>query len=381
MITPQGSAWYSAYNLYTIPCEFMPSNIASESGGKSVRHADMSAKHLEDTLTKFPNGYNESAKYHHNTLKAQNKNKLFRTGSYDHYLLNTFFPDQKTKSEEAAKSQKSPNPKSAAKTAESADKPASPSASEAPSASASEDEDTSVRRVSTTKSKADEDLQKRAAEDDVPQPELDIVADPKRRPVVDMDADTVLGKDQPGEDTPENNAKIAEVAISRNARNRMSASLLKAAKERRASATTGTATSGRKRKRPAAEGDSDNSDDERAARKSAKSRARKSRESREVPETGSDTSEDDATGARKSRFMKRADSEILVGYASEIEKIRPLFQRMLLQRDGSDIRDGAPHRVLNFNAILSVAGTRLNRETYKQFRKACMESWNDPQDA
>jgi hypothetical protein len=138
-------------------------------------------------------------------------------------------------------------------------------------------------------------------------------------------------------------------------------------------------TSGRKRK-GAADDDSDSNDcvDARRARDSAK----RKRKSREVPDSGIDTdSEDEATGARKSRFVKRGDSEILLGYAREVDKIRPLIQRMLLQRDGADLRDGAPHRILNFNAILSVAGTHLSRENYKQFRKACMESFNDPQDA
>ena len=200
----------------------MPSTIASESV-KGGRHADMSAVHHKEATTKFPHGYDDNAKYHHTTLKAQNKNKAFKPGTLDHYLLLTFFPDIR-KADAASKASKSPSKNadkaSAAGKADASKADASKAdaskadaskAAETPSklASSSDEEDTSVRQV--------QELEERAAKDDAPAPApeatiSDILTDLDKLPTVDMDADTLLGMDNPEEDTPENNTEIAEAA-------------------------------------------------------------------------------------------------------------------------------------------------------------------------
>ena len=359
----------------------MPSNIASESGGKGGRHVDMSAVHYKDATAKFPNGYDDNAKIHHTTLKAQNKNKAFKPGTLDHYLLLTFFPEIK-KADAASKASKSPS-KNAAK-ASAAGKAAAAAADASKAAetsSSSDEEDASVRQVQPSKSLGD--LQQRAAKDDAPEAQAtiaDILADPNKRPTVNIDADTLLGMDNPEEDTPEKNAEIAEAANARNSKNRMAAAVLTAAKARKASSSASgemrPGASGRKR-RPADESDS-SSGSEHESRPIATKSCKKSRKSREPVVVDSESEEE---AVWKSRFTKRADCTLLSDFASEIDKIRPHVQRMFLQRDGAELREGSVHRTLNFHAILAVAGTRLSRENYKLFKKACMKSFEEVQDA
>ena len=362
----------------------MPSNIASESGGKGARHTDMSSTHRKQATTKFPNGYDDNAKYHHTTLKAQNNNKAFKPGTLDHYLLLIFFPE--IKKADASKASKSPseNAGKASAPARSKHAPAS-KAAESPSGSAearsgssssSDEEDTSVRQVE--KSKPVQDLEARAAKDDVPPPAAtisDILTDPNKRPNVDLDADALLGMGNPDEDTPEKNAKIAEEAEKQAEKLSIVNFVLTAAKARaraRARLAEQPRASGRKR-RPADESDSSSGGEE----ESTKPR-KKSRKSREQVVVDSESEEE---AARKSRFTKRADCTLLSDFAAEIDKIRPHVQRMFVQRDGAELREGSMHRNLNFHAILSVAGVRLSRENFKLFKKACMNSFEDTQDA
>ena len=355
----------------------MPSSTASEGSGKVGRHADMSAVHRQEAMIKFPNGYDENAKYHHTTLKAIYKNKTCKPGTFDHFLLFTFFAEQpKSPSKIADKS----SDHDAGKAAPSKQRRTSVDSSAAdPSLSSSEDE--SVRQVQN--SQQAQELEKRAAADDAPVPAApapaisEVVTDPDKRPVVDMDADTLLGKDQPNEDTPEKNAKIAEDAAARRGlKNRMSAALLKAAKDRRASASDEMRSGPRARKRRLANY-SDSSSGEQA---SPPSRTKKSRTSKRKSRVlDSETEGDNDVSERKSRFTKRADSNLLIQFAHEVDKLRPFVQRMLLQRDGAELREGSTHSILNFHAILSVAGTRMSRENFKTFKKACNESYEDPQ--
>jgi len=362
----------------------MPSSIASESGTSARRIADMSAKHRQDAMTKFPNGYDAHAKHHYATLKATNKNKPCKPGTFDHFLLLTFFPEIKKDVETADKHSKSPI-KNAGKSSD-ADKAAAaqskqrrPSVDSAADSASSSSEDESVRQVPSHS--AAQDLEKRAAADDAPAaPALsEIVTDPHRRPVVDMDADVLLGSDLPNEDTPENNAKIAEdAAAHRGSKNRMSAALLKAAKDRRASAGDEMQSGRTARKRSRRSDDSDSSSGEQASR--TKKSRKPERKSREPVAVDSETEGDDDVSERKSRFTRRADSNLLVQFAHEVDKLRPFVQRMLLQRDGAELREGSTHRNLNFHAILSVAGTRMSRENFKAFKKACNESHEDLHD-
>ena len=104
-----------------------------------------------------------------------------------------------------------------------------------------------------------------------------------------------------------------------------------------------------------------------------KSRKRKSRVPDSETEGGDDVSE------RKSRFTKRADSSLLIQFAHEVDKLRPFVQRMLLQRDGAELREGSTHRTLNLHTILKVASLRMTKDLFRQFRKACNESYEDPQ--
>jgi hypothetical protein len=352
----------------------MPSSIASESGGKGGQHVDMSAAHHKDATAKFPNGYDDNAKYHHTTLKAQNKNKVLKPGTLDHYLLLTFFPEIKSMKSKASKSpskkaDKSPAGKAAAATAD----VSRAAETHSRSASSSDEEDTSVRQVQGSKS----DLEQRAAKDDALAAEAtisDIVADPNKRPTVDMDADTLLGLGNPEEDTPENNAEIAEAANDSNSKNRMAA----AAKARKSSASASDemlpGASGRKR-RPADESDSSGGSEH-----ESRPIATKSRKTRE-PVVVDSESEEEVAGMRKCRFTRRCDCTLLSDWASEIDKIRPHVQRMFLQRDGAELRDGSVHHALNFHAILAVAGARLSRENYRPFKKACMNSFEEAGDA
>ena len=360
----------------------MPSNIASESNGKGGRHADMSAVHRKEATTKFCNGYDDNAKYHHNTLKAQNKNRPFKPGTLDHYLLLTFFPEIKNLKADAAPKASKSTSKNADKASAAGKADASKAApSESSSSSGSSDEDPSVRQVEG--SKPVQDLEQRAAKDDAPAPApaatiSDILTDPDKWPNADIDADTLLGAGNPDEDTPENNAKIAEEAHARISKNRVAAAVHNAAKARRSSASgeVRPGASGRKR-RPADESDSSSGGEQESRPIATKSR-RTSRKSREPVVVDSESEEE---CARKSRFTKRANCTLLSDFAPEIDKIRPHVQRMFLQRDGAELREGSVHRILNFHAILSVAGATLSRENFKLFKKACMNSFEDQQDA
>ena len=221
-------------------------------GGKSGRHADNSAEYLKDAKNKFPNGFDESAKYHYTTLRTQNKNKSFKPGTLDHYLLFTFFPAEKAKTDAAAKASKSPSKNSAQGNPSASGNAAPPHSADSPASSSSsaDEEDESVRQVeaepaaSSSKSAKELEVEKRAAADDAPAPSLsDVVANHNQRPVVDMDADALLGHGQPDVDTPENNAKIVDEVNAREAQkvnansfptlNRITEALLKAARARK----------------------------------------------------------------------------------------------------------------------------------------------------
>ena len=361
----------------------MPASSASESGGSGRRNADLSAQHRKDALIKFPDGYCHNAKYHHATLKAINKNKPCKPGTFDHFLLFTFFPELKPA---PSKSPSNNADKSSGGKAASKKKPEKGAGGAAPSSSdsSSSDNDDSVRRVQ--KSKPDQELQKRAAADDAPPapapgPTLsEIITDPVQRPVVNMDADTVLGQDHPSYDTPENNVKVAEEAAARReVKNRRSSALPKASKHpgRRPSASDDEmrlGTTARKRRRA---DDSDSSSGEKGSAAAAK----KPRKRKSVTVDTETEEDDEDVRERKSRFTKRAESNLLVEYAHEIDKLRPLIQRTLLQRDGAELREGSTHRTLNLHTILKVASSRMNGALFRQFRKACNESYEDPHDA
>jgi hypothetical protein len=339
----------------------------------------MSAEHKKVATNKFPNGYDDNAKYHHTTLKAQNKNKPFKPGTFDHYLFHTFFPDIK-KADAASKVSKSPSKN--ADQASAAGKAAAATADASKAAetsSSSSDEDSSVRQVQ----KAVQELEQRAAKDDAldPAPEAtisDILTDPEKRPTVDMDADTLLGMDNPEEDTPENNAKIAEAANARNSAVKPRQAAAVKARQASASGEIRPGASGRKR-RQADESDSSSGSEHESRTGTIATKSRK--KSRRSSEPVVVESESEAEGPRKSRYTRRADCTLLSEFASEIDKIRPHVQRMFMQRDGAELREGSLHRTLNFHAILCVAGAILSREHYKLFKKACMNSFEDLQDA
>jgi hypothetical protein len=340
----------------------------------------MSAVHRRDAEKKFPHGYDDNAKYHHTTLKAQNKNKGFKPGTLDYYLLFTFFPDIK-KAQAESKASKSPSKNADKDKASAAGKAdATSRSSSASDEDGGDEEDTSVRQVQT--SKPVRDLEQRAAKDDAPAPApapapeatiSDILTDPSKLPSVDIDGDALLGMGNPEEDTPEKNAKIAEAA---NARNAAKARKTSASGDRGAAiGEMRPGASGRGKRRPA----DVSSDSEPESRPSATKSRKTSRKSREPVVVDTESEEEDAT--RKSRYTRRADCTLLSDFASEIDKIRPHVQRMFMQRDGVELREGSMHRTLNFHAILSVAGARLSRESFKLFKRACMNSFEDLQDA
>ena len=162
--------------------------------------------------------------------------------------------------------------------------------------------------------------------------------------------------------------------------NRITGALLKAARDRKekeqAKGQRRSVESGRKRRMAE---DSDSSDDERPRAKKSREAPKKSREAPAV-DSEPESDDDSESGGKKSRYIKRKDCCLLTDYAIDIDMLRPIFQRMLLTRGGGEVRDGAVHRKLNFNAIMTAAQAALNRDNYKRFKKACMESFNDSKD-
>lgn len=88
--------------------------------------------------------------------------------------------------------------------------------------------------------------------------------------------------------------------------------------------------------------------------------------------------EDSDDDRKPTRYKPRAVSRILTGWNFDL--IRPEFQRLMLIRDGAELRDGAPMRTFNMHLILAAANNVMARDAYKRFRKEVTTSWADKDD-
>ena len=149
------------------------------------RHKDKIAELTAEAEAKFPNGWDANAQTYEKHLKSTNKNRAFKTGTLEHFLLHNFFPQLKST---AAQSEKNATPtkpssgKGASAKENDANDVARDPASElarssadseladaASHSSSSEGEDASVRSVA---GKPATPVERRAAADDAPLSEL-----------------------------------------------------------------------------------------------------------------------------------------------------------------------------------------------------------------
>jgi hypothetical protein len=142
-----------------------------------------------------------------------------------------------------------------------------------------------------------------------------------------------------------------------------------------------------KRKHPApapkraAERAADSDDDVAAKTKQRRqsSVSRKPRKSRDS-DTVEISDDEDIVKDKVGRYKRQNRSAILVNWKPQIELIRPVFQAMMLSRDGADQKLLSTHREGNLALIYSAAKIALSAHDYKAFREDCEQARSDPSD-
>ena len=358
------------------------------------RHKDKTAELTAEAEAKFPNGWDANAQTYEKHLKSTNKNRAFKTGTLEHFLLHNFFPQLKSTAAGPSQSEKNATPtkpssgKGASAKENDANDVARDPASElarssadseladaASHSSSSEGEDASVRSVA---GKPATPVERRAAADDAPLSEI-----AARAGAGLADDDNLLGAGSAADNHEDANVEAAQQAERR---------LEKKASENQKKASENQLRRSDKPKPRGRDVESDEDDEvpifhqnygkkkavDKDSKKTVEKESKKRKRSRNESETSSAEEISDSDEKRPSRYKPRKVSALLNDW--DFDLIRPEFQRLALIRDGAEIRDGAPMRVFNMHLVLAAAAGVLPRDTFKRFKKSVMESRGDKDD-
>jgi hypothetical protein len=78
------------------------------------------------------------------------------------------------------------------------------------------------------------------------------------------------------------------------------------------------------------------------------------------------------------RFRRKTESNIMSSF--DMAVLRAAAHKMLVARDGTEIKDGAPNRLLNMHLIFSAARAAFSKQESKNFQAAMMNAFQDKGD-
>jgi len=82
--------------------------------------------------------------------------------------------------------------------------------------------------------------------------------------------------------------------------------------------------------------------------------------------------------AKVSRFKLKSESQIMSSF--DMAALRAASHKMIIARDGTELKDGAPNRLLNMHLIFSAARAVFSKQESKNFEIAMMNAFQNKAD-
>ena len=112
-----------------------------------------------------------------------------------------------------------------------------------------------------------------------------------------------------------------------------------------------------------------------AAKPAVKKQAAKGQSAKDKLEDADGDSEEEA---KVSRFKRKAESQIMSSF--DMAVLRAAAHKMIIARDGTELKDGAPNRLLNMHLIFSAARAVFSKQESKNFETAMMNAFQTKAD-
>ena len=115
-----------------------------------------------------------------------------------------------------------------------------------------------------------------------------------------------------------------------------------------------------------------------AAKPKAAKSAGKKQQSKPKFAKDKDAEGDSDEEAKVSRFKRKSESHIMSSF--DMAVLRAAAHKMIIARDGTELKDGAPNRVLNMHLIFSAARAVFSKQESKNFETSMMNAFQTKAD-